>query len=153
MPRELLQTYHKECTILCQSLDTPYQYTFDEVLALKMYADEATLTSLVTKTFWTNTSRETRSELYHLAITMYEACLYHSRPLPRYSSSSKSPALYYGLYEVLAVPKRARKYNGPLGHTLTYSVAHSYSYHQSYGHGMVLYCFTNYYNPFLRVIG
>eukprot|EP01083_Nonionella_stella_P096319 270720_1 len=110
MPRELLQTYHKECTILCQSLDTPYQYTFDEVLSLKMYSDETDRATLFGKAFWTNTSRETRSEFYHWAITIYEACLYHSRSLPHHHSSIKSPkTLYYGLREVLAVPKRAKK--------------------------------------------
>eukprot|EP01083_Nonionella_stella_P070838 189773_1 len=150
MTNKMLQKYHEQCNTLCQSTETRYPYTFDEVLSLKLYADESEFTALFRKAFWTNTPTETKREFYLWAITLYKACLYHSRPLSRYYSSDNSPkTIYHGIDKVFATTKRAPKYNGPLSTTVTRSVAHNFS-----GCGGLLWCIiTNYYNPFLRIIG
>eukprot|EP01083_Nonionella_stella_P276228 938448_1 len=150
MTKQMLQKYHEECNILCQSAETPYRYTLDELLSLKMYTDESKLTALFRKAFWTDSTDETRREFYHWAIAIHKACLYHSRPLPRYHSSNKSPkTIYHGINKVFANKNRAPKYYGPVSTTVTDSVAHSFS-----GDGGLLWhIITNYYNPFVRVIG
>eukprot|EP01083_Nonionella_stella_P094376 264736_1 len=118
MTKKTLQSYHAECDILCQSKDTLYRYTFDELLSLKIYTDESDFTALFRKAFRTNSPPETRREFYHWAITMYKACLYHSRPLPPCHSADKSPrTIYHGINKVFANKERAPKYNGPVSTT------------------------------------
>eukprot|EP01083_Nonionella_stella_P027362 75330_1 len=115
-----------------------------------MYTDQSELTALFGKAFWTNSTPETRREFYHWAITIYKACLYHSRPLPRYHSANKKPSIiYHGINKVFANKERAPKYHGPVSTTVTDSVAHTFSG----GCGLLWSIITNYYNPFLRIIG
>eukprot|EP01083_Nonionella_stella_P199606 731823_1 len=47
LTKQMLQEYHEECKILIiQSTQTQYQYTFDELLSLKLYTDESKFTAL-----------------------------------------------------------------------------------------------------------
>eukprot|EP01083_Nonionella_stella_P314061 1129922_1 len=89
--KRMLDKYHEQCKIICQSSEMPYQYTFDEALSLKLYTDESEFTWLLRKAFWTNCSTSTRQEFYHWATTIYKTCLYHSRPLPRHITSKTTP--------------------------------------------------------------
>eukprot|EP01083_Nonionella_stella_P149751 476036_1 len=148
--KQILEKYHEQCNILCQSSEMYYQYTFDELLALKVYTDECEFTAVFRKAFWTNGSQTLKRKFYHWALTIYKACLYHSRPLPRHHSINNSPrTIYHGINKVFASTQRAPRYNGPLSTTTTHSVAHKFSD----GRGLLWCINTNYYNPFLRVIG
>eukprot|EP01083_Nonionella_stella_P028235 77753_1 len=157
---KILQTYHEQCKILSKSQETEYKYTLDELLSLKLYTDESKFTTLFRTAFWNNTPKATKREFYHWAITLYKACLYHSRPLPQCISTHRNAyigsiatarpkTLYHGIDKIFANTVRAPKYNGPVSTTTTQSVAHQFSE----GRGLLWSINTSYYNPFYRVTG
>eukprot|EP01084_Bolivina_argentea_P291633 501244_1 len=150
--QQLLDEYKAKCSVLMtNSSSTQYKYRFNEVLAIKLYTDTDELCASFRRSHWDNNKMlGMKKEFFWWALNLYKAALYHSRPLPRFTSDNVDPmTLYHGINTVLAIKKRIPKYNGPVSTTLVDTVAHRFSN----GMGLMWYIKTSYGNPFVFIKG
>eukprot|EP01084_Bolivina_argentea_P200141 342288_1 len=104
------------------------QWTLNELLSVKIYTDTNSYQSSLRKAHWKSASKETKQSFYHWALLLYESSLFHSKPIPRWTTESEKPCkIYHGLNLVLILDNACPVYCGPVSTTLEQSVAHSFS--------------------------
>eukprot|EP01084_Bolivina_argentea_P241879 405915_1 len=97
-------------------------------MSLKIYTDTDAYQSAFRKAFWKTSPKIEKLSFYHWAIQLYQTSLFHARPTPRWTISSKSPlAIYHGLNMVFVLDNALPVYHGPLSTSLSRSVAHQFS--------------------------
>eukprot|EP01084_Bolivina_argentea_P043554 80233_1 len=148
---KLLEEYKVKCSILMNTTEVQYQYTLNEILSLKLYTDTDEFCASLRKAHWDdNKMISMKRELYWWAMNLYQAILYHSKPLPRFSSDKKKPMrLYHGINTILAVKESKPKYHGPVSTTLVDTVAAQFSNET----GLIWYIDTSYDDPFNIIVG
>eukprot|EP01084_Bolivina_argentea_P238116 400055_1 len=149
------EEYKTESLILIDTYGGGYRFNLEEMMSIKLYTDTSKLTALFRQSHWNNKNMlRMKKEFYWWAITIYNAALYHSRPLPRLHSNATRPMkLYHGINTLLTVNEQLRgglpKYHGPVSTTLVNIVAQQFSD----GVGLLWSIGTTYHNPFNFVIG
>ena len=119
---ELFERYLIECIGKIQGTT----YSLREMLALKLYADTTIFQSLLRKAHWQTSSLSVKKPYYFWALTLYEAALYHSVPIP--SVNGKSPqTLFHGVNRVFTVNDEHPKYHGPFSSSTLSTVAHRFT--------------------------
>eukprot|EP01084_Bolivina_argentea_P222857 377177_1 len=121
------------------------------MLAIKLYTDTDQLCSSFRQAHWNfHNMMQMKKEFYWWAINLYNTSLYHSEPLPRFTSDRTDPMqLYPGINTILAVNETLPKYHGAVSTTLVDTVAHQFCN----GTGLLWSIKTTYYNPFSFIIG
>eukprot|EP01083_Nonionella_stella_P153061 491292_1 len=143
-------SYAQECYIKMNHRKYE-QYLLKELMGLKMYTDSDKFQSALRKAHWdTPSTKQMKRCFYHWAMVLYEAALFHSKPIQRYTVQHKAPRqLYHGLNRVFVFDNVRPKYNGPTSTSLERSVAHSFSK----GTGLLLNIKPSYANKFKFITG
>eukprot|EP01084_Bolivina_argentea_P101123 181359_1 len=147
---EMLSNLMQQCKIKLETSETLYTYTLNELLSLKLYTDTNELCSLFRRAHWKDGSMMMKREFYWWGLNIYKSALYHSRPLPRFSNTSKEPVeIYHGVNQILATSESSPKFNGPVSTSIEDTVAQQFSNETG-----LMWCIkTSYQNPFKFVTG
>ena len=146
LDRNLLDRLTIQCAVAIQGTD----YTLKEALGLKTYADLTAFQSELRKAHWKGRPIEIKRAYFHWALTLYEAHLYHSKPIPSVSDTVKNPRrLFHGLNRMFTVNHELPVYLGPFSVSTSDKVARQFSDQQ----GLLFSIVSSYLNPFKFCVG
>ena len=134
--------------LIAPPLDT--RATLKEAMALKLYTDTTNYQSELRKAHWESTSKAVKSAYYHWAMTLYEAHLYHAKPIsPQKDKVQKPRQVFHGLTRLFTIDRELPLYFGPFSTTVLKSVAK----HFSKGQGLMFSIAPSFQNPFKFCVG
>ena len=143
LDRDLLSRMTVQCVAAIQDTD----YTLKEALGLKTYADATAFQSELRKAHWKGRALALKRAYFHWAMTLYEAHLYHSKPVP--AVSGKPKGVYHGLNRLFTMNRELPIYLGPFSVSTSKTVAKQFSNEK----GLLFSISPSYVNPFKFSVG